>query len=88
MKIRLLALAPPVFSPFYLLLLKRPSYTQSEGGQAGFAKPSHSNSASIEEKPLFKKSDTVFTFSSDLKYRSDANAERYHNFHYASSLNV
>jgi hypothetical protein len=88
MKIRLLVLTSPDFSPFDVLLTERPSYTQTEGGSAGFAKASNSITTSCESKPLFKKSDTIFPFSSDLKYSCGAIAEDDCPIHYVSSLNV
>lgn len=88
MKIRLLVLTSPDFSPLDVLLTERPSYTQTEGGSAGFTNALHSISASCETKPLFKKSDTVFPFSSDLKYSPWAIAEDDCPIHYVSSLNV
>jgi len=81
-------LTSPDFSPIDVLLTKRPSYTQTEGGSSGFTNAINSASASCERKPLFKKSDTIFPFSSDLKYSCGAMAEDDCPFHYVSSLNV
>lgn len=88
MKIRLLALTSPYFSPVDVLLAQRPSYIQTEGGSSGFQNGINSVSASCESKPLFRKSDTIFPFSSDLQYSSGAMAEDDHNIHHVSSLNV
>lgn len=88
MKIRLLVLISPDFSPFDVLLTERPSYTQTEGGSAGFSNGINSITASCEQKPLFKKSDTVFPFSSDLQYSWGPIAEDDSSIHHVSSLNV
>lgn len=88
MKIRLLVLASPGFSPFDVLLTERPLYIQTEGGSSGFTNAAASVSASGERKSLFKKSDTSFPFSSDLQYSRGAIAEDDCQIHYVSSLNV
>ncbi len=88
MKIRLLVLTFPDFSPFNVLLTERRLYTQTEVGSADFTNAVNSTSASSERKYLFKKSDASFPFSSGQKYCWCAIAEDDYPIHYVSSLNV
>jgi hypothetical protein len=87
MKIRLLALTSPNFSPCDVLLTELPSYTQTEGGSSGFAKCDDNISISSEEKSSFIKTNTIFPFSSDLQYNSETIAVG-PDIHYVVKLNV
>jgi hypothetical protein len=86
MKIRLLALTSPNFSPFDVFLTSLPSYIQTEGGSSGFTNCDNV-SFSSEEKSSFIKTDTIFPFSSDLQYNSETIAVG-PDIHYVVKLNV
>lgn len=87
MKIRLLALTSPIFSPFDVLPTVHPAYVQTEGGSLGFTNSDHNVSLSCQEKSSFIKTDTVFPFPSDLQYNSETVATSADIF-YVVKLNV
>lgn len=87
MKVRLLALTSPIFSPLDVLLTEPPSYTQTEGGSSGFTNCDDNVSLSFQEKSLFIKTDTVFPFPTDLQYNSETIATSADIF-YVVKLNV
>lgn len=72
MKIPLLALTPPNFSPFDVLLTRCPSYIQTEGGPSGFINYTNNVSYSSEERCSFINTNTIFPFSSDVQHTSEA----------------
>jgi hypothetical protein len=88
MKIRLLALTSPIFSPLDVLLTEMPSYIQTEGSISGFTNSDDTISFSCGEKASFVKTDTVLPFSSDLKYSTEAITDDELSIHCVSSLNV